>query len=92
VQAAEIALRPNPGRAGATIELRLTSGGQARTALYGPDGRLVRQLEERELPVGAHRFTWDGRDGRGQRLTPGIYFLVLETAGKRAVTKVTLLR
>jgi hypothetical protein len=92
VQAAEIMLRPNPGHAGATIELRLTAGGQARTALYSPEGRLVRELEERELPIGPHRFTWDGRDARGQRLTPGIYFLVLETAGKRAVSKVTLLR
>jgi len=92
ITVAEIALHPNPGRAGATVELRLAAGGETRTALYSPEGRLVRELEERVLPAGAHRFAWDGRDARGARLTPGVYFLVLDTAGRRAVTKVTLLR
>jgi len=92
IRAAEIALHPNPGRAGAMIELRLAAGGETRTALYSPEGRLVRELETRALPAGAHRFSWDGRDARGASLTPGIYFLVLDSSGQRAVTKVTLLR
>ena len=39
-------------------------------------GRLVRRLDERrETGAGAYRFEWNGEDGRGRRVPPGVYTL-----------------
>ena len=51
------------------------------------DGRLVRTLEEGELPAGSHTAVWTPRDE-----CSGMYFLRLETPGGTLVEKCVLLR
>jgi large repetitive protein len=87
-----IALRPNPTRAGGTIELQLAAAGRVRTALYGADGRLRRDFGAHSFGAGAHELRWDGRDASGTALPPGIYFLRLEGAGAITSAKITVLR
>jgi flagellar hook assembly protein FlgD len=36
-------------------------------------GRRVRSLTKREWQAGYYSLTWDGRDGSGRRVTPGVY-------------------
>jgi flagellar hook assembly protein FlgD len=55
-------------------------------AVFGVDGRRVRQLVMGTVPAGTHQVTWDGRDDRGQQVAAGVYFYRL-TAGDRTLTK-----
>jgi len=48
--------------------------------VYAPDGSLIR---EAEIPIGACRWVWDGRDNRGRAVPPGVY-VVTAPGGTRA--------
>ncbi|MBD3162892.1 MAG: T9SS type A sorting domain-containing protein, partial [Candidatus Eisenbacteria bacterium] len=79
--------RPNPSQGGATISFSLERAGKVRLVLYDVQGRAVRTLVDGERSAGAHSILWDGRDGRGGRVSSGIYFTRLEANGKTEVRK-----
>jgi hypothetical protein len=41
--------------------------------------------------AGTGTLSWDGRDDRGARLAPGVFFLRLESGGQRLVRRVVRL-
>lgn len=48
-------------------------------------GRSVSTLAGRLMPAGQHQVTWDGEDGQGMRVAPGLYLVRLSTSsGDRA--------
>ncbi|WP_457596110.1 flagellar hook capping FlgD N-terminal domain-containing protein [Hydrogenimonas sp.] len=54
------------------------------------DGNVVRTLDIHDMPAGTHTFTWDGTDGRGDRLSPGLYRIeaaYTDPAGERFVSR-----
>lgn len=67
---------PNPTAAGARFTLTVPAGGgpAVRLAVFGIDGRLVREIASGPLAPGRHDFAWDGRDAAGARVRPGLYF------------------
>jgi hypothetical protein len=72
----EVALapaRPNPFRAGTQLTLTVPSRTAVSLRVFDLHGRLVRTLHEGPLEAGEHPFDWDGRDGRGSRVPPGLY-------------------
>ncbi|MDZ7270550.1 MAG: phospholipase D-like domain-containing protein [candidate division KSB1 bacterium] len=66
--------------------------GETHVAVYDVRGREIAVLHRGPLPAGEHSFHWDGVDGAGRRVGPGVYFCVLEAEGARVVQKVSLLR
>jgi len=78
--------RPQPAITSAATSLRLTLTAKARAsvAAYDAAGRLVRVLTDRELGAGTHAISWDGRDGRGERVAAGVYFIRAQTGAERA--------
>ncbi|MBD3235226.1 MAG: hypothetical protein GF330_00790 [Candidatus Eisenbacteria bacterium] len=87
--------RPNPFSGGTTIPLRLPphlSGGRGGLRgddtegwglrIFDPAGRTVRRLPLQSGPRGA-RFEWDGLDGHGRAVPPGVYWarLAMREAG-----------
>jgi hypothetical protein len=75
------------GRAGLSREL---SWGPTVVEIFSPAGRLVRRFSLGGLP-GA--LEWDGRDGRGALVAPGIYLVkVAGGASKEAAAKVVVSR
>ena len=83
---------PNPFRPPATIRFDLPTSGRARLALFDLAGRRIRTLIDSSLPAGAHETTWDGRDGTGQVLAPGTYFVRLATDAGTALNRMCLVR
>ena len=53
-------------------------------------GRLVRTLDDGPRAAGSHYADWDGRDGRGELLPSGMYFLRF-SGGKEARTQQVVL-
>ena len=51
---------------------------QVRVAVYGLDGRRVRQLYSGLQSAGLQMQTWDGRDGQGTLVAPGLYLVRVE--------------
>ena len=48
--------------------------------VFDLSGRLMREID-REAMAGAQGFVWDGRDGEGRLVSPGIYLLRMELEG-----------
>jgi hypothetical protein len=73
---------PNPFGPQTTIAYTLSSPAEVRLEIYDVAGRLVRTLVSEPGTPGEHRLSWDGRDLRGIRVSPGIYFIRLEVGGR----------
>jgi hypothetical protein len=66
---------PNPVSQQATI--RYAVPGQSHTTLkvYDVSGKLVRTLVNENQNPAYHSVAWSGRDDRGRKLSPGVYFV-----------------
>ena len=81
----------NPLRTGAFI--RLLGGSPSRSVeaiLYDLQGRRLRFWPGNELR--AKRLLWDGKDGSGNILASGVYFLEFKTDLERAFSKAVVIR
>jgi hypothetical protein len=74
---------PNPFTASTAIVFGLSRPGRADLAVFDVRGREVRRLTAGPLAAGGHRVVWDGRDGRGARAAPGVYYCRLVVPGAR---------
>lgn len=61
-------------------------------AVYDVSGRRVRTLERGRLAAGQHRFRWDGRDGDGHDVAPGVLFVKLASGATQTTSKIVKLR
>jgi len=84
---------PNPFNPGTTVMFDLPKPASVRIRIYDPGGRLVKRLiEDREYPEGRWEEEWDGRNESGDLVPSGIYFCVLEAAGRTDSRKMVVLR
>jgi hypothetical protein len=72
---------PNPTHAGGALAFTLTRPGALRAEILDLTGRRIRTLlERRSVGAGDHTVRFDGRDERGIRLEPGVYFFHVRAA------------
>jgi YVTN family beta-propeller protein len=87
------AVRPNPFRTTAEVELTLGSAGPVDVRIYDVLGREVRSLARGErFEAGPQRLHWDGRIGDGRPAGPGVYFVKVRLAGREWTRTVVRLR
>lgn len=86
-----LGVSPNPFRDAAGISFRLPESQIVRLEIFNARGQKVRSLLEWNLPAGDHSASWDGRDGGGERVSPGVYLFRL-SAGDSVLTRKVLLR
>ena len=82
---------PNPFRESVAIEYTVPRVSEVSIAVYNTQGRLVRHIRFDRQAAGARTVSWDGRDGTGQRVGPGVYFVRINTS-LGSVTKKLVLR
>lgn len=87
-----VAVRPNPFNATTTVSFDLATAGWARLDVYDLRGVLVRTLQNGLLGAGAHVSAWDGRNGRGEAVPSGVYFVRLASGSVRQTMKAVLLK
>ncbi len=91
--AAHLSSYPNPFQDFTQIEFRLESGTTVTLRILNALGAdMVTLVRQRQLNAGLHRYSWDGADAGGVRLSSGVYFVLLEAAGQRTVKPVALIR
>lgn len=78
---------PNPAARGAGIEFVLPHTGRARLAIVDVSGRTVATLFDGVQAPGRRSVSWPAT-----QVPPGLYFVVLESAGEKRVRRITLLR
>jgi subtilisin family serine protease len=83
---------PNPFAVGTALSVQLGRPGTVDLKLYDNNGRLVRTLARGATVAGNAAFNWDGRNERGDRVAPGIYFYQAKATGAEAWGKVVLSR
>jgi hypothetical protein len=84
--------RPNPTSGGTRIELSLPRPARATLAVYDVLGRKVKTIVARPFYPGRHSLTWDARNELGRRVSPGVYFMRLDTEGYTRIRKVVVIR
>ena len=87
---ARVDASPNPFAESIRIRVNAPAAGPARIAVHDATGREVAVVSDRLLGRGEWTAAWDGRDARGRRLAPGVYFVLLRGDGFAATRKVTL--
>jgi hypothetical protein len=87
---------PNPFNPTTTIPYTIGGPSNApvpvRLFVYDVTGARVATLVEREMPPGAYRAVWKGRDDRGRELPSGVYFIRLTHGTETLTRKVALLK
>lgn len=64
---------PNPFNPVTSIRYSLAASGPVRLDIINIAGQVVRTIVDEHQQQGWHTFTWDGRDGRGQTVSAGVY-------------------
>lgn len=83
---AAVLVHPHPVREQAAFTFVLSHPAQVWVEIFSLSGRLVRRLEQPNLPAGFARMAWDARDQAGHPLASGTYLYRLTArAGERHV-------
>ena len=83
---------PNPFKRGTQVIFHLPREGAARLDVLDAQGRLLRTLADETYTAGRHAVAWDGTDGNGRRLPPGVYLLQARVGAERQARRVVVLR
>ena len=83
---------PNPFNPETWLEYRLPEAARVTISIYNVAGQLVRQLQDADLPAGAYRARWDGRDLNGIRAASGVYFCQMKASSFTQTVKMVLLK
>jgi glutamine cyclotransferase len=88
-------IRPNPFSVSTTIRFSVPRGSGAtqgvQVAIHDVQGRRVKTLLSDDLEPGEHTVRWDGTDGRGDRISAGIYLCTVKVGGRAVSRKVAVL-
>ena len=70
---------------------RLPEVGSAQVEVFDVRGRLVRSLDVVAVGDSGVRASWDGKDGTGRRVSGGIYFAAVRSAGRTDIARLILI-
>ena len=90
--AVSLEVLPNPVSATSSISFTLPVESLTTLKIYDIRGRLVEKLLSEEVSAGYHSATWDTRDQSGTLVSPGIYYLELQTPTDRIIKPVVVVR
>jgi len=82
---------PNPAPGTCRIAYSLPRRSHVSVRLYNTLGQLVAVLQEGLVDAGPGEVMWDGRDGQGRAVAPGIYLCRLEASDDVAIRKIVLI-
>ncbi|MCK4510127.1 T9SS type A sorting domain-containing protein [bacterium] len=90
--AATISSYPNPSSDGFSFQVDTPGKGSGTLVVYNALGQRVRTLHDGALQPGTTMWSWNGRNGRGEHVAQGIYFVRLETPEELVVQKLAVVR
>jgi len=83
---------PNPFNPTTTISYQIAKSSDVKISVYNIAGQLVHTIvNENQIP-GKYTVVWDGKNGSGENVASGIYFLKMNAGEFSKVRKMTLIR
>ncbi|OQX85325.1 MAG: hypothetical protein B6D63_02495 [Candidatus Latescibacteria bacterium 4484_7] len=82
---------PNPFDASMRLDIFAPRSTDFSVKVYDCSGRCIRTLCSRRSIEWNDSIVWDGRDDNGNRAAQGVYFVSIETSGRKEVKKAVLL-
>ena len=83
---------PNPAVPGRPMTIVFEPCNGASVAVFDWSGRHVVDLDPGSVQAAQGQAHWNGRDGGGNDLASGLYFLALKADGRTLIQKFTVLR
>jgi len=83
---------PNPFNPRTSIDFELPKASDVRLMIFNLMGQIVKEYNVRELPIGYHRYVWDGRDASGNMVSGGVYIYTLTAGDFKQTKKMILLK
>lgn len=80
-----------PSRGTTRVEYDIPRSGRVDLVVADVEGRVVARLVDGDLGAGKYHVVWDGRTDRGE-VPAGVYFMRLETDGRKIVRRIILVR
>ncbi len=81
---------PNPFMDKTVIGFAVPAAGQVRLRIYDVSGRLVKELVDKNFPIGYYTTSWDGLNENNERVSDGIYLYALEIGGQKWTRRLIL--
>ncbi|NNF06619.1 MAG: T9SS type A sorting domain-containing protein [Candidatus Eisenbacteria bacterium] len=81
---------PNPARINAAIPFAVGTSQEVSLKVYDVAGRLTRTLAQGYHAAGQHQVSWNATNNNGQRVSPGIYYYVLQSGKERTSKKLVV--
>jgi hypothetical protein len=72
----------------ARIDCRMNAPGRLKAAVYSRSGQKILDVLDEERGVGIWPVVWNGTNSDGRRVAPGVYVLMVESAGQETRAKV----
>jgi len=81
-----LTVQPNPSGADMQISFRLPETGNVTVKVFNLLGEMVSQLMDNALPAGNQQVIWNGTNGSGEVVKPGVYFIRIEAKSEKNTT------
>jgi hypothetical protein len=83
---------PNPFNSNTNITYYLARSSIVSLSIIDIAGTTVKRLTHDKKPMGQHLINWDGKNKKGEMVTSGLYFYVLETMDISLKKKMILIK
>ena len=83
---------PNPFNPSTRISYQIDKTENVKLLIFDINGRLVKELINKEEYVGKYTITWNGKNNSGEKVASGIYFCTLIAGDKQKSIKLNLLK
>lgn len=82
---------PNPFNPKTSIQVELSQAEFVELSIFNILGEQINQIFDGKLNDGMHTFHWNGANSLGEKMSSGMYFVVLSTATQSASQKIIFL-
>jgi hypothetical protein len=76
----------------AYVSVKASPGDRIKVIVYDLAGNPVKKLSSGNSASGVLQASWDGRSGKGKKVAPGVYYVVIWAGGKRQARKILVTR
>lgn len=83
---------PNPFNTTTVLRYQLSRESHVRLTIYSASGQQILRAVDRSQSRGNYSITWNGKNGEGLAVAPGVYLYRLETGAFAATRKMILLK
>ena len=81
-----LSVQPNPSGSDMHISFRLPETAYITVKVFNLLGEMVNQVMDNTLSAGNQQLLWNGTNGSGEKVKPGVYFIRVEAKGEKNQT------